>query len=38
MNQTISFDVKKQLKDKFKTFTNWNYREISQKIKKAQKL
>jgi beta-lactamase class D len=38
MNQIVTFDVKQQLKDKFKTFTNWNYREISQKIKKSARL
>jgi hypothetical protein len=26
MSQTVDFDVQKQLKDKFRTFTNWNYR------------
>lgn len=26
INQTINLDVKKQINDKFKTFTNWNYR------------
>jgi hypothetical protein len=35
MSQTVDFDVQKQLKDKFRTFTNWNYREISQRIKKS---
>lgn len=37
MSQTVDIDVQKQLKDKFRTFTNWNYRQISQKIKKNAK-
>lgn len=37
MSQTVDIDVQRQLKDKFRTFTNWNYREISQKIKKSAK-
>jgi hypothetical protein len=37
MSKTINFEVKRQIKDKFKTFTNWNYRELTQRIKKAQK-
>ncbi len=37
MNQTVNIDVQKQLKDKFRTFTNWNYRLISQKNKKNRK-
>lgn len=37
MNQTLNLVVKKQIDDKFKTFCNWNYKEIIQKNKKDAK-